>query len=96
MDKKLEGRQLLITAAAVATVFESTIALFEGIALGIAVVLAFKPNDQPINPNGQHWPEAAASAVGKLPVGSPVTVSAGGSAVITITKTPTPTASLEG
>ncbi|KAH8908289.1 hypothetical protein BR93DRAFT_475403 [Coniochaeta sp. PMI_546] len=96
MDKKLEGRQLLIAAATVATVFQSAIAIVEGIVLGIAAVLALKPNDPPINPNGQHWPEPAASAVGGLPVGPPVTVSAGGSAVITITKTPTPTASLEG
>ncbi|KAK5653023.1 hypothetical protein OQA88_9309 [Cercophora sp. LCS_1] len=94
MDKRLESRQWLVTAGTIAKVLQTGVKIVEGI--GAIVVAVFAVIKGPGDDKGQFWPDVVASAVGKLPDDALITVSAGDSAVVTITQAPNPTASLEG
>ncbi|KAK4446419.1 hypothetical protein QBC34DRAFT_469822 [Podospora aff. communis PSN243] len=92
MDKRLDKRAVLIAAATIAEVLQTGIKVIE--ALG-AVLLAFGALfGGSGSEKGHHWPGVVASAAGKLPQATPITVSAGGSAVATITKAPIPIATV--
>ncbi|KAK0617748.1 hypothetical protein B0T14DRAFT_605745 [Immersiella caudata] len=92
-DKKLEGRQVIAALVLLAAEFITLDTLITVVAIvettRFAAFLALPP------PLGIYFPEDKAKPAGTLPQG-PVTVSAGGSAVITITQGPTPQPTLKG
>lgn len=94
LDHQLEPRQLLITATAVGEAFKTLAQL--ATALG-ALVMAINALDgkQIYDEKGSHWSDIAASNVAKLPEGAPITISAAGSAIATVTQAPEET-TLEG
>lgn len=93
-DKRLESRQAVVILAGIVRVWKTIKKLKEAIA---ALALAgWIGNKQQGNEKGNFWPEYAASGAANLPEATPITVSAGGSAVATITQAPDPTTSLEG
>ncbi|KAB5539434.1 hypothetical protein GE09DRAFT_1248586 [Coniochaeta sp. 2T2.1] len=92
-DKHLESRQWLVVVGFIARVWKTVKRLKEAIAaLSLAIWIA---NHQHGNDKGNFWPEVAASGAANLPDATPITVSAGGSAVATITQAPNPTITLE-
>lgn len=93
-DKNLESRQWVAIVVTIARVWKSIKRLKEAIAaLSLAIWIASKQHG---TEKGNFWPELAASGAANLPEATPITVSAGGSAVATITQAPDPTTSLEG
>lgn len=94
MDKRLDSRQLIVAAATIAEVIQDIREIVEIVGM-ITVVYKVIVNALGIE-KGNHVPVVFASAAAKLPQATPITISAGGSAVITITQSPTPTLALQG
>ncbi|KAK4447190.1 hypothetical protein QBC34DRAFT_467708 [Podospora aff. communis PSN243] len=91
-DHNLEGRQVIVALVLLGEFFTldtlvATVALLETTRFAVLLGLGF--------PNGMFVPEAQAKPAGNLPQGA-VTVSAGGTPVITITQGPTAEPTLEG
>jgi hypothetical protein len=92
-DKRLESRQWLALAAFVGRVWKTIKRLKGAIAsLSLASWFAHKQSE---NYKGNFWPEFAASSAANIPEATPITLSAEGSAVATVTQAPDVTA-LEG
>jgi len=91
-DHNLERRQLVAALAVVAEFFtlDTLVA-----AVGIIHTVQFAVLKQMGFPFGMFFPEAQAKPAGNLPQGA-VTVSAGGTAVVTITQAPSAEPTLEG
>lgn len=94
MDKRLDSRQLIIAASTIAEVVQGIEKIIH--VIGVITVATWAVIHALGNEKGNHVPVVIASAAGKLPQATPITVSAGGSAVITITQSPTPTVALQG
>ncbi|KAK0631421.1 hypothetical protein B0T14DRAFT_549246 [Immersiella caudata] len=91
MDKQLDSRAVLIAAATIAEVVSTAKKVIETVSL---LYIGFKALGHALNGGGQYWPHVVASAAGKLPEATPITVSAGGSPVATVTLAPAPAATV--
>ncbi|KAK0649846.1 hypothetical protein B0T16DRAFT_410773 [Cercophora newfieldiana] len=89
MDKHLDSRAILIAAATIADVVSTATRVVK--TLSAFLVAFWAVLKAPAHEKGYYWPSIAASAGAKLPKGVPITMSAGGSAIATITQAPTPT-----
>ncbi|KAK1760056.1 hypothetical protein QBC47DRAFT_333896 [Echria macrotheca] len=93
-DKHLQSRQLVVIIAFIARVWKS-ISRLKG-AIAALTVAGWLGGKQRANDKGNFWPEVAASGAVNIPQATPITVLAGGSAVVTITQAPDTSTSLEG
>ena len=92
-DKHLERRFWGAVASALILAWNTIVTFREVIA---AILVALWAVQKGSDTKGYHIPESAASNAVKLPAATPITVSAGGSAIVTITKAPDVKYTLQG
>lgn len=93
-DKHLERRMWGTIAVALVQIW-GTVGQFVEI-IGAFLVALYAVHKGASDAKGYHIPESAASSAAKLPMATPITVSAAGSAIVTITKAPDAKYTLQG
>jgi hypothetical protein len=93
-NQDLETRQLVVAAATLARIWGNVRKLGQAIS-ALIIAMSAAGGQQMYSEKGSFWSESAASNAANLPEATPITISADGSVIATVTQSPEKT-TLEG